>query len=56
MTRREFLFPAGAELELETRNTENRTGFWTIVLNCEFPSAVMPEGHRVFDYEIRVLP
>ena len=49
-------FPAGAELDLETRNTENRSGFWTIVLNCEFPSAVMPEGHRVFDYEIRAVP
>ena len=49
-------FPAGAELDLETRNTENRSGYWVIVMNCEFPSAVMPEGHRVFDYEIRVVP
>ena len=49
-------FPAGAELDLETRNTENRSGFWTIVMNCEFPSAVMPDGHRVFDYEIRAVP
>ena len=49
-------FPAGAELDLETRNTENRSGQWTVVLNCEFPSAVMPEGHRVFDYEIRAVP
>ena len=49
-------FPAGAELDLETRNTENRSGFWTIVMNCEFPSAVMPAGHRVFDYEIRAVP
>ena len=48
-------FPSGAELDLETRNTENRSGCWTIVLNCEFPSAVMPSGHRVFDYEIRVV-
>ena len=48
-------FPADAELELETRNTENRSGFWTIVMNCEFPSAVMPDGHRVFDYEIRAV-
>ena len=49
-------FPAGAEIDIETRNTENRSGFWTIVMNCEFPSAVMPEGHRVFDYEIRAVP
>ena len=25
-------------------------------MNCEFPSAVMPDGHRVFDYEIRAVP
>ena len=49
-------FPRGAELDIETRNTENRAGHWAIVLNCEFPSAVMPEGHRVFDYEIRAVP
>ena len=49
-------FPSGARLELETRNTENRSGHWTIVLNCEFPSAVVPSGHRVFDYEIRAVP
>ena len=49
-------FPRGATLALETRNTENRVGRWTIVLNCEFPSAVVPDGHRVFDYEIRAVP
>ena len=49
-------FPAGAALDLETRNTENRSGKWAIVLNCEFPSAVMPSGSRVFDYEIRAVP
>ena len=49
-------FPSGAQLELETRNTENRSGKWTIVMNCEFPSAVVPDGHRVFDYEIRAVP
>ena len=49
-------FPAGAELDLETRNTENRMGKWTIVMNCEFPSALMPDGSRVFDYEIRAVP
>ena len=49
-------FPAGAALDVETRNTENRSGHWAIVMNCEFPSAVMPEGSRVFDYEIRAVP
>lgn len=49
-------FPAGSELDLETRNTENRQGKWAIVLNCEFPSARMPVGSRVLDYEIRVVP
>ena len=45
-------FPAGAEFTTETRNTENRSGKWTIVMNCEFPSAIAREGCRVFDYEI----
>ena len=49
-------FPEGADLDLETRNTENRMGHWTIVMNCEFPSAVVPDGHRVRDYEIRAVP
>ena len=49
-------FLPGAKLDLETRNTENRMGKWTIVLNCEFPSAVLPRGSRVFDYEIRAVP
>ena len=49
-------FPAGAALVVETRNTENRAGHWAIVMNCEFPSAVVPRGHRVFDYEIRAVP
>ena len=49
-------FPEGAALDLETRNTENRMGKWTIVMNCEFPSAVVPDGSRVFDYEIRAVP
>ena len=49
-------FPDGAALDVETRNTENRAGNWVIVMNCEFPSAVMPDGHRVFDYEIRAVP
>ena len=49
-------FPAGARLEFETRNSDNRSGHWIIVMNCEFPSAVMPDGHRVFDYEIRAVP
>ena len=49
------MFPRGAELRLSTRNTENRSGHWVIVLYCEFPSAAMPEGRRVFDYEMRVV-
>ena len=49
-------FPAGASLDVETRNTENRRGHWTIVMNCGFPSAVVPDGSRVFDYEIRAVP
>lgn len=48
------VFPQGAELRLSTRNTENRVGHWAIVLCCEFPSATMPVGRRVFDYEVRV--
>lgn len=48
-------FPDGARLDVETRNTENRRGHWAIVMNCEFPSAVVPSGHRVFDYEIRAV-
>ena len=49
-------FPEGAEVRCEMRNTENRQGKWTIVMTCEFPSAVVPEGWRVFDYEIRAVP
>ena len=49
-------FPAGAALSLETRNTENRMGKWTIVMNCEFPAAVPPAGQRVFDYVVRAVP
>ena len=49
-------FPEGAEVRCEMRNTENRQGKWTIVMTCEFPSAVVPDGWRVFDYEIRAVP
>ena len=49
-------FPAGAALHVDTRNTENREGKWTIVMNCVFPAAVPPKGARVFDYEIRAVP
>jgi len=49
-------FPAGATLETCTRNTENRRGFWAIVMNCEFPAAAMPDGSRVHHYEIRAVP
>ncbi len=49
-------FPSGATLEVETRNTNSRSGRWIIVMNCEFPSAMPAEGERVFDYEIRAVP
>ena len=49
-------FPAGAGVEVETRNGCNRRGGYSIVMNCEFPSARMPKGLRVFDYEIRAVP
>ena len=49
-------FPAGAGVRCEMRNTENRQGKWTIVMTCDFPSATVPDGWRVFDYEIRAVP
>ena len=49
-------FPDGAALHVDTRNTENREGKWTIVMNCVFPAAIPPKGARVFDYEIRAVP
>jgi len=49
-------FPARAKLELETRNTENRVGKWAIVMDCQFPTAEVPSGLRVFDYEICAVP
>lgn len=49
-------FPCGAALTVDTRNTENRSGHWVIVMNCVFPSAKMPSGSRVFDYEIKAVP
>lgn len=49
-------FPAGAEVRCSMRNTDNRQGKWTIAMTCEFPSAVVPDGWRVFDYEIRAVP
>lgn len=48
-------FPEGAKVEVETRNTENRVGKWAIVMNCEFPSAVVDGGYRVYDYQIRAV-
>lgn len=50
------VFPAGARVRVATANTENRQGHWVIVLDCRFPSATVPDGTRVFDYEIRVVP
>ena len=49
-------FPSDAEVALETRNTEDRSGKWAIAMNCEFPSAAPAPGERVFDYEIRAVP
>ena len=49
-------FPAGAEVWCETRNTDNRQGKWTVAMMCEFPSATVTGGWRVFDYEIRAVP
>ena len=49
-------FPAGAQCALRTINTDNRIGKWTIAMECVFPSAKMPDGHRVFDYEIKAVP
>lgn len=49
-------FPSGATLSVTTANTENRQGKWVIALVCRFPSAKMPDGSRVYDYEIRAVP
>ena len=48
-------FPAGAVVDVETRNTENRSDKWVIVMNCEFPAAVPEPDSRVWDYEIRAV-
>jgi len=45
-------FPKGAVLRVRNSNTENRQGKWTVVLLCQFPSASMPDGTRVYDYEV----
>ena len=50
------VFPAGAQVVVGTANTENRRGDWTIVYDFRFPSATMPDGSRVHDYEIRAVP
>ncbi len=49
-------FPSDAALELDTRNTDDRSGNWAIVMDCRFPSAEIASGHRVFDYEIKAVP
>jgi len=49
------VFPVGARLMCDTRNTETRQGKWVIVMHCTLPTAVMPDGGRVFDYEIRAV-
>ena len=48
-------FPEGAAVDVETRNTENRSDRWIIVMNCEFPAAVPEPDARVWDYEIRAV-
>ncbi|MBR4172719.1 MAG: metallophosphoesterase [Kiritimatiellae bacterium] len=47
-------FPAGADLQTFTRNTETRSDKWEIVMVCDFPTATC--GIRAFDYEIRAVP
>ena len=49
-------FPTGATLHVATCNTVNRSGKWIIAMDCRFPAAAMPEGERVYDYEIRAVP
>ena len=49
-------FPAGATVDVETRNARNRKGGWAIVMNCEFPAAVAAAGDRVLRYDIRAVP
>lgn len=48
-------FPPGASIEVRTSNTENRQGKWVIVVECRFPSAMIVDGTRVYDYELRVV-
>ncbi len=49
-------FPEGAFIVTQTRNTENRAGEWTIVMNLEFPSPVTDDRCRVHYYEVRAYP
>lgn len=49
-------FPAGAKLNLVTRNTETRGGKWEIVMVAHFPNAAAVADARAFDYEIRAVP
>ena len=49
-------FPAGAAVEIDTRNATLRNGCWCAVMTCRFPSATIADGTRVYDYEIRAVP
>lgn len=49
-------FPAGAAVEIGTRNATLRNGNWCAVMTCRFPSASIADGTRVRDYEIRAVP
>ncbi|HNX05737.1 MAG TPA: metallophosphoesterase [Opitutales bacterium] len=49
-------FPAGAQIEIGTRNTVTRQGKWCAAMNCVFPSATIADNTRVWDYEIRAVP
>lgn len=48
-------FPEGAELDVDIRITQNRSGESVAVMSCEFPTAVLPGGGRAADYEIRAV-
>lgn len=50
------VFPAGSAIAVSTTNTENRRGKWVIAMDVRFPSATIPDGTRIFDYELRIVP
>ena len=48
-------WPLGTRVKIQTRNTERRNGSWAIVWDCRFPAATIAHGHRVKDYELRLV-